>query len=89
MKVERLKRKQNKSIIGFPAWNHALANLLLKRVDPAPATLQFAAQIVLTSAFFHSSVYARFNWALHCGLQGLLHRAAIDKRDQSDWVKKK
>lgn len=31
MKVERLKHKQNKSIIGSTAWNHTLAKLILKQ----------------------------------------------------------
>lgn len=31
MKLERLKNKQNKSIIGSTAWNHTLAKLVLKQ----------------------------------------------------------
>lgn len=89
MKVERLKHKQNQSIISFHSMKSYISWAHTETVHPAPVTPQFTAQIVLTSAFFSiplsmwgSTEHFTVPWKVfYTGPQLIT--------DQSDWVKKR
>lgn len=89
MEVERLKRKQNKSITGPTAWNHTLAKLFSNSPSCASYSTIYCSNCSHL-CFFHSSVYVRFNWTLHCGLQGLFYTEPLLMKESwvTEWKRK-